>query len=114
MTVHAVAQAAVQMKESDDKNASFRPEIDVAERCARKTCYNIPRWILEGFVDHFVSVRSEFLDHGEETPFERLLSGTDDRILYTEVFFVSSVGKSKFRPSHVVDQYMETVCMNKS
>ena len=65
VTVHAVAQAAVQMKESDDQNASFVLEIDVAERCARKTCYNIPRWLLEGFVDYFVSVRSEFLDHGE-------------------------------------------------
>ena len=73
VTVHAVAQAAVQMKESDDQNASFVLEIDVAERCARKTCYNIPRWLLEGFVDYFVSVRSEFLDHGEGTPFERLL-----------------------------------------
>ena len=38
VTVHAVAQAAVQMKKSDDKNASFGLEIDVAEWCARKTC----------------------------------------------------------------------------
>ena len=114
VTVHAVAQAAVQMKESDDQNASFVLEIDVAERCARKTCYNIPRWLLEGFVDYFVSVRSEFLHHGEGTPFERLLSETDNRILYTELFFVNSAGKSNFRPSHVVDQYMESVCINKS
>ena len=83
MTVHNVAQAAVQMNESEDKKTSLGLEIDVAERCARKTWYNIPRWLLEGFVDYFVSVRSEFLDHGKGTSFERLLSDTDDRILHT-------------------------------
>lgn len=112
ITIHAVVQAMVHMKESEDSISSFPLEIDVVERSAQKTTYAIPRWLLEGLIDYFITVRSEFLNDGEGTQFERRISETDDRTVRTELFFVNSNGKSNFRPSHVVDQYMDSVCLN--
>ena len=85
-------------------------ENDVVERCAKKTTYHVPRWLLEGMMNYFITVRSDCMSGGEGTKFERSISKTDDRAIHTELFFVNSNGKSPFRPSHVVDQYMDSVC----
>ena len=111
ITVHAVVQSVIQMKESDEVTDQFALEIDAVERCAKKTTYNVPRWLLEGMMNYFSTVRSDFLSGGEGTKFERSISETDDRAIHTELFFVNSNGKSNFRPSHVVDQYMDSVCI---
>ena len=99
------------MKESDEVTDQFALEIDAVERCAKKTTYNVPRWLLEGMMNYFSTVRSDFLSGGEGTKFERSISETDDRAIHTELFFVNSNGMSNFRPSHVVDQYMDSVCI---
>ena len=108
LTVHAVVQAVVNMKE-DEQQEFLALEIDVVEKCARRTSYHVPRWFLQGLMDYSTTVRTEFLKDGEGTPYERLLTDTDDRPLITEVFFVNSNGRANFRPSHVVDQFMESV-----
>ena len=90
VTVHAVVQPAVQMK--DGKKNLIVLEIDVAEKCARKTCYNILRWLFEGLVDYYVSVQSKFLTHVEGTPCKRLLSDRGGPILH------NSAGKGNCRP----------------
>ena len=59
---------------------------------------------------YFITVPSDFLSGGEGTKFERSISETDDRAIHTELFFVNYNGKSTFRPSQVVDQYMNSVC----
>ena len=109
ITVHAVVQSVILMKESDEAMDQFALEIDVAERCAQKTTYNVPRWLLEGMMNYFSTVRSDFLSGGENTKFEQSISETDDRAIQTELFFVNSNDKSNFRPSYVVDQYMDSV-----
>ena len=65
LTIHAMAQAAAIMKEPDDKKEFFGLEIDVAEKSAGKTSYNIPRWLLEVPMDHFVTVWSHILNRDE-------------------------------------------------
>ena len=53
--------------------------------------------------------KSVFLTGDDATKFEQSISETDDRAIHTEFFFVNSNGKSTFRPSHVVDNYMASV-----
>ena len=65
------------MKESDEVTDQFALEIDAVERCAKKTTYNVPRWLLEGMMNYFSTVRSDFLSGGECTKFERSISETD-------------------------------------
>ena len=110
ITVDAVVQAVIQKKEPDESMDQFALEIEVVERCAKKTTYHVPRWLLEGMMNYFSTVRSDFLSGGEGTKFERSISETDDRAIHTELFFVKSNGKSTFGPSHVVDQHMDSVC----
>ena len=60
-----MAQAAVIMKESENKKEFSGLEIDVAERSAGKTSYKITRWLLEVPMDHLVTVWSHILNHVE-------------------------------------------------
>lgn len=98
-------------EESEESVDMFSLEFDVLERFAKKTTYKVPRWLLEGMMDYLSTARTEFLNGGEGPQFERMIDEKDDRTLRTELFFVNSNGKSNFRPSHVVDQYMDSVCL---
>ena len=68
--------------------------------------YNTPRWLIEGLVEYASHTRPDFLNKTEGVKFQRCVSESDDRPVVTELLFVNSVGKSCFRPSHVVDQYL--------
>ena len=73
--------------------------------------YNTPRWLIEGLAEYASHTRTDFLNKTEGVKFYRCVSNSDDRPVVTELLFVNSAGKSNFRPSHVVDQYLIPVSL---
>ena len=57
-------------------------------------------------VEYASHTRPDFLNKTEGVKFQRCVYKSDNRPVVTELLSVNSVGKSCFRPSHVVDQYL--------